>query len=247
MAVMREVGERLPGIRLRGLIVVLWRAGLRISEARALAEGDLEPSRGAMLVRRGKGGRRREVGMDEWGWQQLRPWLEHRVGLPVGPLFCVLKGPTAGQPWSAPSVRTQLRRMAVKARGAAALRAAPAPPRPRSGDGARGSVAERDPAPARSRQPRHHLHLSGGDRLRRDHRDGSRPACAVDPGGDGAPPLARPTGGRRTIPGRRPLVIQRGSHSPRSTHPGECWRHAKGLARPRPVARRAAPHRFRPR
>src|SRR4029453_5274341 len=71
MAVMREAGERPPGLRLRGLIVVLWRAGLRISEALALAEGDLEPSRGAMLVRRGKGGRRREVGMDEWGWQQL--------------------------------------------------------------------------------------------------------------------------------------------------------------------------------
>jgi site-specific recombinase XerD len=47
--------------------VVLWRAGLRISEALALAERDLEPGRGAMLVRRGKGGRRREVGMDDWG------------------------------------------------------------------------------------------------------------------------------------------------------------------------------------
>jgi site-specific recombinase XerD len=115
MAVMREAGERPAGVRLRGLTVVLWRAGLRISEALALAEGDLEPGRGAMLVRHGKGGRRREVGMDEWGWQQLRPWVEHRVKLPVGPLFCVLKGPTAGQPWSAPSVRTQFRRLAVRA------------------------------------------------------------------------------------------------------------------------------------
>jgi site-specific recombinase XerD len=114
MAVMREAGQGPPGIR-RGLIVVLWRAGLRISEALALAEGDLEPGRGAMLVRRGKGGRRREVGMDEWGWQQLRPWLEHRVGLPVGPLFCVLRGPTVGQPWSAPSVRSQFRRLAARA------------------------------------------------------------------------------------------------------------------------------------
>jgi site-specific recombinase XerD len=76
MAVMREAGQGAPGIRLRALIVVLWRAGLRTSEALALAEGDLEPGRGAMLVRRGKGGRRREVGMAEWGWQQLRAWLE---------------------------------------------------------------------------------------------------------------------------------------------------------------------------
>jgi site-specific recombinase XerD len=117
MAVMREAGQGAPGIRLRTLIVVLWRAGLRTSEALALAEGDLEPGRGAMLVRRGKGGRRREVGMDEWGWQQLRAWLEHRAELPVGPLFCVLRGPTAGQPWSAPSVRTQFRRPAVRAGG----------------------------------------------------------------------------------------------------------------------------------
>lgn len=115
MAVIRQAGERPPGIRLRGLIVVLWRAGLRISEALALAEGDLEPGRGAILVRRGKGGRRREVGMDEWAWQQLRPWLEHRAALPVGPLFCVINGPTAGQPWSAPSVRTKFRRLAVTA------------------------------------------------------------------------------------------------------------------------------------
>jgi site-specific recombinase XerD len=41
---------------MRGLIVVLWRAGLRISEALSLAESDLDPARGAVLVRRGKGG-----------------------------------------------------------------------------------------------------------------------------------------------------------------------------------------------
>jgi integrase len=79
IAVMRAAGDRLRGARARGLIVVLWRAGLRISEALDLREGDLDPARGALLVRRGKGGRRREVGMDEWGWEHLRPWLEHRV------------------------------------------------------------------------------------------------------------------------------------------------------------------------
>ena len=41
------------------------------------------------MVRRGKGGRRREVGMDDWAWEQLAPWLQARVELPVGPLFCV--------------------------------------------------------------------------------------------------------------------------------------------------------------
>ena len=64
---------------MRALIVVLWRAGLRISEALALAESDLDPRRGSILVRCGKGGKRREVGMDAWAWEQLTPWLELRT------------------------------------------------------------------------------------------------------------------------------------------------------------------------
>ncbi len=53
VAVMREAGTDLYGRRLRGLIVTLWRAGLRISEALALTESDLEVTRGSVLVRRG--------------------------------------------------------------------------------------------------------------------------------------------------------------------------------------------------
>jgi integrase len=75
VTVMRGAGDGVHGHRLRGLIVVLWRAGLRIHEALALAEADLDARRGSRLVRRGKGGRRREVGMDDWAWEQLRPWL----------------------------------------------------------------------------------------------------------------------------------------------------------------------------
>jgi integrase len=71
--VMRAAGDGPVADRLRGLIVVLWRSGLRISEALALAESDLDRRRGAILVRRGKGGKRREVGMDSWGWEQLDP------------------------------------------------------------------------------------------------------------------------------------------------------------------------------
>ena len=50
-----------------GLIVVMWRARLRIGEALALTESDLDEARGAILVRHGKGNKRREVGMDQWG------------------------------------------------------------------------------------------------------------------------------------------------------------------------------------
>src|SRR5437588_5773276 len=79
VTVMRATGPTKAGTRMRALIVLLWRAGLRISEALALAESDLDPRRGAILVRQGKGGKRREVGMDRWGWEQLSPWLEVRT------------------------------------------------------------------------------------------------------------------------------------------------------------------------
>jgi integrase len=59
IAVMGAAGDDPDGVRLRGLI---WRAGLRISEALALSESDLDPARGSVLVRRGKGGKRRRSG-----------------------------------------------------------------------------------------------------------------------------------------------------------------------------------------
>ncbi len=60
-------------MRVRALTVVLWRAGLRISEALALSESDLDESRGAILVRHGTGDKRREAGMDQWGWEHWAP------------------------------------------------------------------------------------------------------------------------------------------------------------------------------
>jgi integrase len=52
VAVMRHAGDGTHGRRLRGLIVVLRRAGLRIREALALGEADLDRRRGSLLVRR---------------------------------------------------------------------------------------------------------------------------------------------------------------------------------------------------
>src|SRR5881397_2485916 len=87
VAVMRCAGPTPYGFRARALIVLLWRAGLRVSEALALAESDLDRTTGGVLVRRGKGGKRREVGMDRWAWEQIEPWLNRRVELPVGALL----------------------------------------------------------------------------------------------------------------------------------------------------------------
>ena len=98
VAVMRQAGDNRHGHRLNAVIVVLWRAGLRIHEALSLTETDLDPRRGSILVRHGKNDRRREVGMDAWAWSAIEPWLADRVKLPIGPLFCVIDGPTAAVP-----------------------------------------------------------------------------------------------------------------------------------------------------
>jgi site-specific recombinase XerD len=115
IAVMRAAGHTPDGLRLRGVIVMLWRAGLRISEALALRETDLDPGRGAVLIRHGKGDKRREVGIDRWAWIALESWLELRGTITTGALFCVLCGPTRRRPCAPAGIRNQLHRTAEAA------------------------------------------------------------------------------------------------------------------------------------
>jgi hypothetical protein len=49
VAVMRHAGDDRHGWRLRAMLVVLWRAGLGLQEALALAEHDLDQRRGSLL------------------------------------------------------------------------------------------------------------------------------------------------------------------------------------------------------
>jgi hypothetical protein len=83
IAVMRAAGDGAYGRRLRALTVIgaRWAAYPGGAEPR---RGRLDQRCGSPLVRHGKGGRRREVGMDAWGWEQLQPWLGVRLRLPVG-------------------------------------------------------------------------------------------------------------------------------------------------------------------
>ena len=80
---MRHAGEGTHALRARGLIVVLWRTALRINEALSLTESDLDARRSSVTVREGKGGYRREVGIDSWALNTgLRPWLDVRSSPP---------------------------------------------------------------------------------------------------------------------------------------------------------------------
>jgi integrase len=193
VAVMRAAGEDIHGARMRALVVLLSRAGLRINEALTLTEHDLDPRLGAILVRHGKGGRRREVGMDTWAWEHLRPWLELRMRMPVGPLLCVIDGRTRGRPWASDAARARLRRVALEGRCAQAVRALPAAPRTRGRACPRRRPAQRHPAPVGGYQPRRHVDLSTRHRQRRDHRDRARPQGADDPRQHRAAPLGQST------------------------------------------------------
>jgi integrase/recombinase XerD len=83
------------GARNRTLVVVLWRTGLRISEALALREKDLDLVEGRLVVQRGKGGKRRVVGLDQGTIDALTEWLVRRAEVepPVGaPVLCTRRG-----------------------------------------------------------------------------------------------------------------------------------------------------------
>jgi site-specific recombinase XerD len=116
VAVVRKIPVDWHGLGLCAMIVVLWRGGLRIQEALGLTESDLDSRRGSILVRAGKGNKRREVGMGPGAWSdRLAPWAACRAQLPLGPLFCVIHGAIRGRPWSATAVRAELRRYALLA------------------------------------------------------------------------------------------------------------------------------------
>ena len=51
--------------------------------------------------------------MDRWAWAHLEPWLELRRELPVGRLFCVVRGPPRGRPCSSAGIRAQLHHVAA--------------------------------------------------------------------------------------------------------------------------------------
>jgi site-specific recombinase XerD len=109
------------GLRNRALIVLLWRSGLRVGEALALYPKDVDVGQGTVTVLRGKGSKRRTVGVDAGALAILEDWLEcrRRVGIPRGaPLFCTI----ARDGWGAPGrpmhtayVRAMLKRVAKRA------------------------------------------------------------------------------------------------------------------------------------
>ncbi|MBK7949137.1 MAG: tyrosine-type recombinase/integrase [Deltaproteobacteria bacterium] len=111
----RSCSNRAPtGIRNRALITVLYRAGLRISEALALKPKDVDRDAGTIRVLHGKGDRARVTGIDLASFAAIDRWLDKRKELGLtgrSPLFCTLQG----DPIDPSYVRHWMRRLATKA------------------------------------------------------------------------------------------------------------------------------------
>ncbi len=95
-ALLAACSNRAPtGIRNRALLVVLWRAGLRCSEALDLRPKDLDSQLGTIRVLHGKGGRSRTLGLDPEAFAVVDRWLQRRRTLDLpksAPVFCTLDG-----------------------------------------------------------------------------------------------------------------------------------------------------------
>ncbi len=106
------------GLRNRALIVTMWRAGLRVSEALALRPKDVDLDYGTIVILHGKGDRARTVGIDPQAAAVIDAWVRRRRELRVGPLaplYCTLSGETKGRRVKDSYVREALKDLARKA------------------------------------------------------------------------------------------------------------------------------------
>lgn len=75
----REVAAllaRVDSARYRAILMLIYSAGLRISEAVRMRPKDLEPERGLIRVRRGKGRKERVVMLSEAAFEEIRSYRE---------------------------------------------------------------------------------------------------------------------------------------------------------------------------
>ena len=173
VAVMRAADDRADGARLRALIVILWRAGLRISEALALAETDLDPGRGAVLVCIKRQGRPSPRGRDGPLGLAAAPTVARGQDDAAGRTAVVRHSRSDG--WSALGAIRRAEAPATNRRGGwrtPPIRAAPAPARACDRNGSRGRSARGHSAPAGARAPWDHIDLPPGHRQLGDHRHG---------------------------------------------------------------------------
>src|SRR4029453_13004465 len=99
-ALITACSNRAPtGVRNRALLVLLYRAGCRISEALRLRPKDLDRANGTVTVLRGKGGTRRTIGLDPGAFAVVERSFDVRAKLGIsgrGPDHLHVEGKVSG-------------------------------------------------------------------------------------------------------------------------------------------------------
>lgn len=115
-SLLRACSNRAPtGVRNRALLTVLYRAGLRISEALAIRPRDIDAAQGTIGIQHGKGDTSRVVGLDPESFSVIERWMDRRKKLGINghsTVFCTLKG----GPLKSAYIRALLPRLAKKAK-----------------------------------------------------------------------------------------------------------------------------------
>ena len=113
--------DSVSGIRNQALIATMFAAGLRVSEAISLMPSDIDKAKNEVLIRNGKGGKTRRVGLLLSLIPYLDRWLEKRKSLGFNgkePIFCThtkgKKRKQSGEAISADYVRGFLARLQTK-------------------------------------------------------------------------------------------------------------------------------------
>lgn len=88
-----DVKPKALRLRNQSIIILLWRGALRVSELTNLSPRDVDLSRGTITVRRGKGDKRRVIGLDAYCMGIIGGWMEVREQVlgqqrNKGPLIC---------------------------------------------------------------------------------------------------------------------------------------------------------------
>jgi integrase/recombinase XerD len=113
--------------RNRALVALLWRSGVRITEALSLKPADVDEQQGIINVRDGKGKKARIAVIDGRALGYLRAWLEVRKSLGLNgrqPLFCTVADGSKGKGKRAPGGRVDtsyVRRLLPKLAEAAGI------------------------------------------------------------------------------------------------------------------------------
>lgn len=119
-AMLETMPDTVSGRRNRTLLHLLWKSGLRISEALDLRPVDVETRDGktTVNVRRGKGNKQRQAFVFNGAADDLFAWLDERAALgatETEPIFCAVHADAVGRPVDRRAIGPMVKRAALSA------------------------------------------------------------------------------------------------------------------------------------